>query len=118
MKSLEEIVTEQVTEGIKEAVKSRVGSGYGDSGLNKLIDQVVASRQEKIRGLLEEAFDDALKGDFRENLKTACSHKLAKIIVSKCEGEIERRANDLRSSPEFRAKVTLAIEKAVKEAGK
>ena len=38
-----------------------------------------------------------------------------RVLISKFEGEIEKRAAELRSSPEFRARVTLAIEKAIKE---
>lgn len=117
MSTLEEQIIQTVNAGIGEAIKSRLANGYANNPLTALIDSVVSSRLDKLRTIVEEAVDGALFGQFRENLQQACAHKLAKIIVSKCEGEIERRANDLRSSPEFRAKVTLAIEQAVKSVG-
>lgn len=33
------------------------------------------------------------------------------------EGEIEKRVNDIRSNPEMRAKITLAITNVIKEVG-
>lgn len=115
MKDLEQQIIETVTHGLGEAIKERVSRGYHDTPLNKLIDQIVVERLPKIRTLVEEAIDGALSGDFREEIKSACTHKLARVLVSKMEGELEKRAVELRASPEFRAKVTLAIDNVVKE---
>lgn len=114
MKTLEEQIQETIVAGLGEAIKNRVTQGYGDNPLNKLIDSVVASRTDSIRKLIEEAIDGALVGDFRAALKDALTHKLARVITSKLEGEIEKRANELRASPETRARITLAIEAALK----
>lgn len=115
MKTLEQQIIETVTQGLGEAIKERVTRGYHDSPLNKMIDAVVIERLPKIKLLVEEAIDGALEGDFRKEIKQACTHKLARVLVSKMEGEIEKRAVELRASPEFRAKVTLAIDSVVKE---
>lgn len=114
MKTLEEQIVETVATGIGEAIKARIGSGYGDNPLNKLIDSVVASRADKLRTMIEEAVDGALFGDFRASIQEACSHKLARVIVSKMEGEIEKRYVELRASPEMRAKITLAIDRELR----
>jgi hypothetical protein len=109
-------IYETVTQGIGDAIKERLNRGYADNPLNKMVDSVVVSREPALRKLIEEAVDGALVGDFRAALKDAVTHKLARVLTSKLEGEIEKRANELRSSPEMRARITLAIEQAVKSA--
>lgn len=115
MKSLEEQIIAAVTQGVGQAINWRIQSPYGESPLNKLIDQVVIERLPKIRSLIEEVVDGAITADFRNEIKDACTHKLARVLVSKMEGEFEKRATELRGSPEFRAKVTLAIDNVIKE---
>lgn len=115
MNELEEIVLKTIKESIQEAVKARMSQGYTENPLNKLVDSVVTAHIEELRGILDVAMSKAIKGDFKKELQDAFNHKLARVLVSKFEGEIEKRAAELRSSPEFRARVTLAIEKAIKE---
>lgn len=110
---LEQDVWNAVKDAITEAVTQRLGKTY-DSPLNKMIDAVVASREEELRKLLEASIDGALTGDFRAAIQDAVTHKLARIITAKMEGEIEKRATELRASPEFRARATLAVEAAIK----
>lgn len=109
MTDLEKQVSNCVTEGLTAAIQARLQQGYGDNPLNKLIDSVVVSRLPEIRTTLESAIDVSLKGDFKKNLQSAVEHKLARILVSKMEGEVEKRVCELRTNPEFRAKVTLAV---------
>jgi hypothetical protein len=115
MNELEEIVLKRVKESIQDAVKARLSQGYADNPLNKLVDYVVTSHVEELKDILDGAMDKAIKGQFKKELQDAFNHKLARVLVSKFEGEIEKRASEMRSSPEFRARVTLAIEKAIKE---
>jgi hypothetical protein len=117
MKTFEEQIIETVVNGIGEAIKARISAGHQNNPLNKLIDSVVESRADKLRTMIEEAVDGALFGNFRASIQEACSHKLARIIVSKMEGEIEKRYVELRSSPEVRAKITLAIDRELRELG-
>jgi hypothetical protein len=111
---LEKQIVEQVRTGLGDAIRQRITQGYHDNPLNKLIDSVVTDRLPRIRAIIEEAIDSSLVEDFRKEIKDACAHKLARVLVSKMEGEIEKRANELRTSPELRARITLAIEHAIK----
>jgi tryptophanyl-tRNA synthetase len=115
MTDLEQQVSNCITEGLAAAVQARLQHGYGDNPLTKLIDSVVVSRTDEMRKILESSIDGTLKGDFKKQLQTAVQHKLARILVSKMEGEVERRVGELRSNPEFRAKVTLAVTQLVEE---
>lgn len=110
--NLEQQIIQTVQEGIGEAIKARL-TGY-QSPLSTMLDGVVKSREPELRELMEEVLDEALLGDFRSALREAVTHKLARVITSKMEGEIEKRANELRASPEVRARITLAIGAALK----
>ena len=110
--NLEQQIIQTVQEGIGEAINARL-NGY-NTPLTAMIDGVVKSREPEIRKLIEDAIDGALIGDFRAALKEAVTHKLARVITAKMEGEVEKRANELRASPEIRARITLAVDAALK----
>lgn len=112
---IEQAVIDKVRESIGTAIASAL-TGY-QNPLQACVTNVIKSRESEIVELVKEAFDQGLKTDFKKELISACTHKLARVLVGKLEGEIEKRANELRSSPEFRAKLTLAIEEAVKSVG-
>ena len=111
--SLEQDIATAVKESMGKAIESTLG-GY-NTPLAALIKEVVERRKDEVKELLESSMDSAFKGDFREAIKDAVTHKLSRILVSKMEGEIEKQANELRSSPEFRAKLTLAIGQVIRE---
>lgn len=113
--NLEKQILDNVAHSLGEAIKASLTSGYHNNPLHKMVTAVVESRETEIRKVVEEAMDGALVGDFREALKDAVTHKLARVLTSKMEGEIEKRANELRSSPEVRAKITLAISGVLKK---
>ena len=107
MNDLEHKVNDCIREGLTEVIKAKLGGD--NSPLDAVIQNVVAERKDVIRKLVEESIDGALAGNFKDSLKDALNHKLAKLLVSKMEGEVEKRLVDLRTNPEFRAKVTIAI---------
>jgi hypothetical protein len=113
-----------IDQQILDAVRSSLASGISkalesyNNPITKLAEAVVLSRQGEIQSVFTAAMDSALAGEFREALQSACAHKIAKVLVSKMEGEIEKKANDLRSNPEIRAKITLAISEVINSLGK
>ena len=111
---LEKEIWHSVYDGIREAVKAKLSGTYNNP-LEKVIANVIAAKQDKIEQIINESVEKALTGDLRERLIDALAHKLSKVLISKSEGEIEKVANTLRSNPEFRAKLTLAIANCVKE---
>lgn len=114
MSDLENQILKQVQESIHETIKNRLTIGYGDAPLNKLIDSVVQDNSEELRKLVGDSFTAAIRqDDFKSELKTAFNHKLARVLVSKFEGEIEKRANEMRADPTTRARITLAIQAAI-----
>lgn len=111
---INEIVTKELNGAIAEVIKQKIG-GY-NSPLSKMVDDAVLSKSAEIKALLREAIDDAFsKDDFRNEIKSAFTHTLARSLMNEYKGEIEKQANALRQQADFRARVVLAIEKIVSE---
>lgn len=107
MTDMEKQISHTITDSLGEVIKAKL-SGY-NSPLDALIVSVVSSRTAALRGIIETSLDDVLNSNIRDRMKEALEHKLAKLLVQKMEGEVEKRLVDLRTNPEFRAKVTIAV---------
>lgn len=113
--NIENEVKFAVRAAIHKAVAERLG-GY-QSPLNPIVDHVVSENKAMFHNMILSAIDSMFENDHRKELRDAIAHKISKCLVSKMEGEIEKRVNDIRSNPEMRAKITLAITNVIKEVG-
>jgi hypothetical protein len=114
--NLEDQVIATVHSALTEAIKTKLSSYHGP--LDSLIKQSIEKHQAEITKALDAAMKGALQGEFAEALADACTRKLAKVLISKMEGELEKRVGELRSSPEFRSRLTVAIDDIVKSLAK
>lgn len=114
MESLEKDILASINHSIQEVIKERL-SGY-DSPLTKLVNSVVGENEQKLRTVFSEAFVLVVdSNDFKKEVHQAFQHKVAKLLVSKLEGSIEKSVNLLRSDPTIKAKMILAIENIINE---
>ena len=105
----------------QDAIRDALRSGVAEKlkGYNSPLDGIVRTAIEKhsgmFRALLEEAIGSAVVNpEFRQEITAAVHRNLAKTLVQRFGGEIERRVNVLKSDPTTRARITLAIEEIVK----
>ncbi len=116
MLDIEKQVFDSIRDGIRDGVKQRLANGYTDNPIAKLIDGVLKNHDAEFRTLLTEGlascFSDA---EFRENIKQSVRHTLAKTLIARFGGELEKQVNVLKSDPATRARITLAIEEIVKD---
>lgn len=113
---MENEIKKELYKTVDSAIKEAL-SGY-NSPLIKYAKQVVEKHEIEFVKILDGAISDMLKsGDFREALAGAMKDKLAKVLISKAGGEIEKRANELRANPETRAKITIALSGMINELG-
>lgn len=116
MKTLENTVFDIVRSSITEHLNKRLSETYS-SPLDPFLKAAIEKNASLITATYEAAVVEAIsRADLKPALVEAFNHKLARVLVSRFEGEIEKRAIEMRNDPTFRAKVTLAIEAAVKEA--
>ena len=60
--------------------------------------------------ILDKEVSQLIGGDgFRDLIKTELNKNLAKILIQKMGGELEKQVNTLKQNPQTRAKITLAI---------
>jgi len=102
-----------IRDGIREGVKSKIG-GY-NSDLDKLVNSAIQTHHAAFKKLLEDAIQSSITDEaFRFEIMKAVRHNLAKTLVQRFGGEIEKQVNVLKSDPTTRARITLAIEEIVK----
>ena len=105
---LEEQITRAAQVAISKSIETAL-SGY-NSPLSKLVEEVVSAHMPNLRQAVKDEISKLCDGPaFREQLGRELNAKLARTIISKMDGEIEKRMNELRSNPEVRAQITLAI---------
>jgi hypothetical protein len=110
-----ELVT-VLKQGLQQAVKDKLCNSNYNNPLDKLLDGIVQAQGAEIKKLLTEAIASAMRDtDFRQQIAVAVRHKLAKTLIERFGGEMEKQVNMLKSDPMTRAKITLAIEEIVNE---
>ncbi len=115
MENLETRVLQAAQQSVDEAIKSTF-SGYNNP-LEKMCSSVVEKHSEKLKEIFENSITAVLESDnFIRAVNESMNHKIARALVSKMEGSIDKAVSVLRSDPTIRAKMVLAIENIVKEA--
>lgn len=111
--TIEEEIGHAVRDGIREGIKSRLNATY-QNPLDKLIAASIESRSAELRGVLDAAISASIgDGDFRSEVSAAVRERLAKLLVQRFGGELEKQVNALKSDPTTRARITLAVEQLV-----
>lgn len=109
MNDLEKKVHQAIEESINSALSERL-SKYG-SPLTPIIDAVVEEKKDAIATMLNSAFSKTLESSSFQKLVLEEFHrKVAKMLISKLEGSVEKAVNDIRQTPSLRAKLILAVE--------
>ena len=109
-----DIFDNAIRDGIREGVKAKINAQYSNP-LDKYINESIAKHAPAVQLLLEECIASCI-GDkeFREQIAVATRHAMAKTLIQRFGGEIEKQVNVLKSDPTTRARITLAIEEIVK----
>lgn len=113
---MEDQILQTIRTSIQDAiVKTLVGY---NSPLEKLVNEVVQKNAPEISKRMDDALKASIQShDFDAAMRDAMGHKLARQLISKMDGAVEKVANDLRSNPTFRAKLTLLVEETVRTWG-
>lgn len=109
----DELLVNAIRDGIRAGVKSKF-DGY-HSPIGDLIAGALKKHDAEFRGMLEDAIGSAIGDEsFREEIASSVRSKLAKTLVQRFGGEMEKQVNILKSDPTTRARITIAIEEIVK----
>lgn len=112
--NLEKDILRIAKASIEESITSAL-SGY-NGPLKELTQQVINKNAETLNALINDEFVSLLDSqEFRRALGEALHAKLAKTLVSRMGGELEKRVNELQQNPTTRAALTLAVDRVIKE---
>lgn len=100
-------------DAIRDGIKGKFG-GY-NSPLDKLCESAMKTHEAAFRSMLQDAIGSCVTDPtFKEHIVQATRTTLAKTLVQRFGGEIEKQVNALKSDPTTRARIVLAIEDIVK----
>lgn len=109
---MEQEILQTARRAIGDAIVSEL-TGY-NKPLSKLTAKVIEANEVALYALINDEFSALLSSEeFRAALKDALNAKLAKTLIARMGGELEKRVNELKQNPTTRAKITLAIESAL-----
>jgi len=112
--NIQEEVEKAIRQALADGVRSRLTGSYNNP-LDKIISDSLAPSGGQFRVLLEESITGAINDpEFRESIRAAVRSTLAKTLVQRFGGELEKQVNALKSDPITRARITLALEEIVK----
>ncbi len=112
MTNLEKDILRIAQASISEAIVKNLTEYNGP--LRKLCENVMAANEPALSQLINEQVSATIQSaDFRAELRTALNTKLARTLIERMGGEIEKRVNELKADPTTRARITLAIQQAL-----
>lgn len=117
MKNFEQEVLQQVNESIAKSIAEKM-TGY-NSPLGKIVDNVITKHEGVIFDLVNGHVAASLSSiELRKELAEAVNKKIARLLIQRVEGELEKRVNALRADPIARARIDIAISEAVADLSK
>ncbi|MCK5444993.1 MAG: hypothetical protein KAI73_05170 [Rhodospirillaceae bacterium] len=112
---MEQQILDTAKKAISEAIINQL-TGY-NSQLGKLCNNVIDANEQELYNLINDEFAALIKNDgFKDALREALNQKLAKILIGRMGGELEKQVNKLKANPETRAKVMTAISGVIEDA--
>lgn len=115
---LNTIMEHAIRDGILSGIKAKFAQSYNNP-LDVVMNDALGKFTPGLRSLLEDAIYSCINDvEFREQVSTAVRAKLAKTLIARFGGEMEKQVNILKSDPTTRARITLAIEEIVKAQSK
>lgn len=113
----EKLIMEAIRGAIVDSIKNQLG-GY-NSPLSPIIKNCVEKNQLAINSIINDAVSSCVSDDaFREEVKQATRTQLARNLIGRIGGELEKQVNQLKSDPTTRARITMAIDQIVKDANR
>ena len=110
----DKVLLDCIKDGIRDGIKQKMGQSY-QNPFDAIIQKAINQHGQAMTDLIGNAIGKLLGNDeFRENIADQCRSLLAKQLVQKFGGELEKQVNSLKSNPATRARITLAIEEIVR----
>jgi len=111
---MEKEIVQVAKAAIVKAIETEL-VGY-NKPLSKFVDHVLEQHRADFIRVIDEEVSGVLDAEsFRIELRSALNEKLARVLVSRLGGELEKQVNELKANPETRAKITIALSQVLSE---
>lgn len=109
----QEVFEQAVADGIRQGVIDKFKSSYS-SPLEKFITDCISNHSAKFRKMIDDAISSCMDdAPFQETMKSEIRKALAKTLIQRFGGELEKQVNALKSDPLTRARIVMALEEIV-----
>ena len=108
----------EIQEIILNSLREKVNARYTYKYVDRAVDEVMAEEgnQRKLEEFVRSTLDFVNKdASFNKEVRKEFQRKVAKTMVGKLEGTVERAVDKIRQSETLRAEMILAIEKIIKK---
>ena len=108
---------QEVLDVVRDALMAKVGNVINayNSPLDAIIRNVITENEDHLTQIIRKALELSFKDKkFVDNVNEEFKHKIAKVLVGKMEGAVEKAAEKLRADPALRARLILAIEEMIR----
>lgn len=100
---------------VQEALRKRLTDTYNNP-LDPILRSVVTEHSASIQKMLSDGLASCVNDSgFREEINKGIRQSLAKLLVNRFGGELEKQVNALKSDPVIRARITVALDEIVKQ---
>lgn len=111
----EQELASMVIDAVKHRFLNKLETGYL-SPLDKIIEETIQNNRESILAMLNGLLVNSLKSvEFKKTLQEEFNRKIAKTLISKVSGSVEKSVNQVMMNAETKAKLILAITNIVNE---
>jgi len=112
---LEKEIAQKATAAISDAI-AKTFEGYHNNPLRNICEKVVNKHSGKLESIIDGAVNRLVySADFDAEINSALNKMLARLLIEKIGGELEKSVNKLKQDPTTRAKITVAIDKIINE---
>ena len=113
-----EITEEEIKEVVIAGMREKIATRYTYDAVERIVQEVMGeeSSRDNLKKFIRECLS-FVKGDkdFEKMVKEEFQHKVAKSMVGKLEGTVEKAVDAIRQDHTLRAEMILAIEKIIKK---
>ena len=117
-KHLPLVLEDEIIKASRISIISAIESslkGY-QSPLGKLVEKVIGKNSQVLEDIIQGCFTQVINTeDFKEGVRQAFTHKVAKSLVGSCDGLFDKATNDLKQNPQFKAKLVVTVANIVEE---
>jgi hypothetical protein len=120
-KHLPLVLEDEIVKASRVAIISSIEAslkGY-QSPLGKLVEKVILKNSQVLEDIIQDCFTQVINTeDFKEGVRQAFSHKVAKNLVGSCDGLFDKATHDLKQNPTFKAKLVMVVSNLVEDYNK